>query len=327
MGKTYFFGYIPQPLLKMNTPTPGLVRLSAKPISSLIAALVFLPLTTFAQTTWYLNQSQPFGNSWSTPADWSANPGAPLGASPSSISNQDIFNTNGKILRTVNGATSVFGGARLDLNSQLSVKASTVSIGNLKTLAGAYIAAQDADNVNDKTLILNVTNFNATAETRFAATTSNNRSLAINITTLTGSGDLILGKSGGGTAAVSTLTFQAATATAFTGNIHLFGTGTTLAFTQNLVSGGGLTLETGSILTLAGNRNLTFTSLTIGGTALAANTYTFAQLNSDYDAYFADGGSGSITIIPIPEPAAYAVILTLIAAGRVMMRRRKTSLD
>lgn len=316
----------PQPNETVNpSHSPAMLfRLQAKVRALLVASLVLLPVAAFAQTTWYLNTSQPFGIDWNAKTYWSANADG-TGSNPASISNQDIFNTNSKTLRTYSSTSTVpngtFGGSRLDLNSQLSLKASIINIGNLKTLGGAYITAQDADGVNDKTLILNVTSFNSTAETRFSATIANSRTLAVNITTLTGTGDFVFGKTAAGTLAASALTFQATTATNFTGNIYLFGSGSTLAFTQNLTTGGELHLETGSILTL--NRNLTFTGLSIGGTALAAGqTYTFSQLNTSYDAYFSDIGSGSITILAIPEPSTYAALLAAFAGAVAMGRRR-----
>ena len=323
----HFIDASPNPKKTVNTAhTPAMLfRLPAKVLALLVASLVLSPVAAFAQTMWYLNTSQPFGTDWNAKTYWSANADG-TGSNPASISNQDIFNTNGKTLRTYSSTPTIpngaFGGSRLDLNSQLSLKASIINIGNLKTLGGAYITAQDADGINDKTLILNVTTFDATAETRFAATISNSRSLAVNITTLTGSGDFVFGKLATGTLAPSALTFQATNATNYTGNIYLFGTSSSLTFTQNLISGGGLFLETGSILTL--NRSLTFTGLSIAGSVLSPGTYTFSQLNTDYDAFFANGGSGSITVLgSIPEPSTYAMVLAVLAGAFATIRRRK----
>jgi hypothetical protein len=60
-------------------------------------------------------------------------------------------------------------------------------------------------------------------------------------------------------------------------------------------------------------------ALTIGGDSLSAGTYTFAELNSDYDLFFRDGGSGSITVVPEPSLAALAGIACVL----VTMRRRR----
>ncbi|HUT35808.1 MAG TPA: PEP-CTERM sorting domain-containing protein [Planctomycetota bacterium] len=82
---------------------------------------------------------------------------------------------------------------------------------------------------------------------------------------------------------------------------------------SNLVLNGLLTLD----------QALVFGSVTIGGTLLDPGVYSFTQLNTDFDAYLVNGGTGSITIpvlLVIPEPAT----LTLLALGGLgLLRRRK----
>ena len=60
-----------------------------------------------------------------------------------------------------------------------------------------------------------------------------------------------------------------------------------------------------------------FGGLTIGGTTLPAGDYSFEQLNTAFDPYIRDGGTGSITVVP--EPCT----LALLAAGLLALRRRR----
>jgi len=176
------------------------------------------------------------------------------------------------------------------------------------------ISNSDADVVGESDLILNVTQFTINGEARLNSVNSSNRTLALNITTLLGSGNLLFGTS------ASTFTFSGINATSYTGNMVL-GTGSSLTFSSNpsdWISGGGLILNTGSVVAL--NRNLTFTSLTIGGVNVNPGTYSYAQLNSTYDAFFTNTGSGSITVSAIPEPATTGL---LIFAGLALMLRRR----
>ena len=75
-------------------------------------------------------------------------------------------------------------------------------------------------------------------------------------------------------------------------------------------------LSMSGIMTL--DQDHTFGSIDIGGSALAAGTYTFAELNSTYDSYFADGGTGSLTVVP--EPSYFS--MALFALGIVGFARR-----
>src|SRR6185437_15454054 len=48
------------------------------------------------------------------------------------------------------------------------------------------------------------------------------------------------------------------------------------------------------------HQNCTFAAVTINGVPLAAGNYTYAQLVSQFPGSFLPGGSGSITVNPVP---------------------------
>ena len=81
---------------------------------------------------------------------------------------------------------------------------------------------------------------------------------------------------------------------------------------------GALTLA-GTTSKLVLDQNLTFGSVSINGSSLAPGFYSFAALNSSFDANIVDGGTGSITVIPEPT----VPLLALIGAGALFTRRRK----
>jgi hypothetical protein len=71
------------------------------------------------------------------------------------------------------------------------------------------------------------------------------------------------------------------------------------------------------------DQDVTFASVSIGGTTLTNGTYSFATLNSTFDAFFANGGSDSITVGAIPEPSTYAALLGLGALGATILCKRR----
>jgi hypothetical protein len=68
------------------------------------------------------------------------------------------------------------------------------------------------------------------------------------------------------------------------------------------------------------DQNLTFGSVTINSTPLAQGFYTFQQLNSQFDANFVDGGTGTIAVVPEPMSAGLLLIGSLSLIG---FRRRR----
>lgn len=79
---------------------------------------------------------------------------------------------------------------------------------------------------------------------------------------------------------------------------------------------GTLTIDAGG--TIALGSNLEVTGLIIDGVSLPKGTYTFSELDAAYDAFFVNGGSGSIAVVP--EPASLAAGAALVLLG---WRRRR----
>lgn len=95
--------------------------------------------------------------------------------------------------------------------------------------------------------------------------------------------------------------------------------GTSSLGSGNISVASGATLDlnyaldnSSSSLTLDGilvlDQNLTFGHVTIAGQSLAGGMYTYADLKDLFSANIADGGSGSITVAAVPEPAAFGLL-------------------
>lgn len=67
------------------------------------------------------------------------------------------------------------------------------------------------------------------------------------------------------------------------------------------------------------DQDITVGALTIGGVSIPDGVYSFAQLNTDYDLFFREGGSGSITV-GVPEPASLAFVAM---GGLLVLGRRR----
>ena len=308
-------------------PSSLLSRLLNKAFGLLAVILAVSPAVSQAQSTWYLNATQGTGRHWNEVTFWSDGPTG--GANPSAMSLADTYDSNARTLRTEAGNTASFQGGTLLLNSSLSLKAVTTTIsGKLVTLSsGASIVNNGADAIS-QVLTLSINHLTVGGETRVASITSQGRSLAFNVTTLDGDGDLYFGKTSTSTTVDSAFTFRATSATNYTGDIHVFGTNranNSFSFSQNLISGGGLFLEANTVMSLGSSRSLTFASVSIGGSELLPReaAYTFAELNGAYDLFFANGGNGTILVTGIPEPSTYAAIFGGLVGALVVVRRRR----
>lgn len=234
-----------------------------------------------APLPWHLHSNQS-GNNWTILTDWwSAVSG---GSNPLAISSNDDYYTNNRILRTPNSA-SVFGGATLNINGttagRLVVK-NSATIQNLNT-AGTTAGFSNGSGNNQ---ILNVANFyNGAANTNFDCAAAN-RGFNVDITTLSGTGNLTLLGYGGGQ-----LLLGVANANAYTGTLAMSATSTgTLTFQKPLFSAGSFVVGAGNNVVV--NHPVSFAGLTVGGVAKAAGTYTAASLGFT--------GPGTVTVTNRP---------------------------
>ncbi len=283
-----------------------------------LAGLLAVSVSSLAAQNYYLQQSHFSPNHWETVASTNGWRTAPTGGSQlATFDTGGHYFNNGFTIFTRNAAGDTFTGASLTLSgAKLELRyghaTANASIGNLIIAsAGSAIGTNNSDNTVGAGI--SVTNLTVNGTLTLGVDTF--RRVRLNVGTLSGAADIVTGGGAG-----SRSVFTATDATAFTGNIvHSAGR---LDFDNNLVSSGGLILNNGTELVL--DQNLTFTFLTIGGTSFdSPGTYSFTQLNTAYDAFFVNGGSGSITIAPIPEPASAAALVGAFALGCATLRRRR----
>lgn len=278
--------------------------------------------------TYYLQANQVSGsNTWSANADWfnqtsggGSNPvvfpgGSSGGGAGSWTGN--TFDTQGFALRT-NSSTYTFGDTNTTLvlhtptSRGMAVRTSGSAVStvpNLNSQGGLIFSGANAPAISN----LTVTNFINSSGTTLQPGDSDARTLNLNIGTLTGNGNFTLKNSVNN----GTVQLTVGNASGYTGDITFDASRVNiLEFKNDLISGGGLVLGTNSQINL--KQNVTFETVEINGSFLAAGTYPYAALNSTYDSYFVDGGSGSITVVP--EPGTLAL---LGMAGLVMRRSRR----
>jgi len=309
----------------MITPTRCRFRLLIPAAGLSLLPLLASPVR--AQTTYYYKADNTSSGNWSNANVWNTNVEGTGTNHTLNASNSNIYNSNAKAVRSTGtaflGGSLILSGHSTDVggaNYSLMLTSASMTIANLSTQAfsGENNFVLIRSTINSATA-LTTTNLVVGTETRFHFQSSITRSLNLTTTNLSGSGDMLVGINGPGADSPSTVALSASNASAYTGDIVVY-SGSSMDFNGTFTSGGGLSLLSGAVLTL--DQSLTFTSLSIGGSLLSAGTYSFATLNSAYDAYFANGGSGSITVAAVPEPSAFASVLGAASLLALTLRRR-----
>lgn len=303
--------------LKKRLPVPT----SSRRLALALFTVCGLVASTAGATDYYW-RGNGGTNYWSATALWKTNENG-TGTSPSSITSADTFivtNVTGSMgTNPTTTGTNLFAGGTLVLaNGQISVKATgsgLAQVTNFIATGGGIIVAAEAANVVHN---LRLDSFeNQSGMTRLSASSNaNNRTLNLSIGTLTGSGGFTADANSGSTRPIKISIENAA---GYTGDLG-FANGL-VDFDSAIDSGGSLTLTGSSVLVL--DQSVSFTAVTINGTPLTAGTHSFESLNTAFDSFFADGGSGSITVAAVPEPSATAALAGSALLGFATLRRRR----
>lgn len=238
--------------------------------------------------------------------------------------NGNQFYSNGFALRSgISSTTWGNASTALFLNSGIGVGqlgTNTLTIANLTTYAGA--SARINPRSNNGIANLAVSNFTNDVNTMLDSTSSNiNRSISLSIGTLTGAGDFLIHGNSGGTNGADVF-LSVTNASGFTGDIR-WGTSanTVLSFQNDLNSAGALIALSTSRISL--HQDVSFASVTLNGFSLAQGTYSYSYLNTNFDAIFLDGGSGSITVVPEPATGMLLGVGLMVFLGKRSARRRR----
>jgi len=256
------------------------------------------------------------GESWHTASDWSNN------AVPTADNDYYVGNSTGKLIMAQTGAATFAGGSlTIYATGTLQFRTASPSVSRLTLEGGSLSHALSG------LITLGGTTLTVSAPSVINAANADGRDFAFSAA-LTGSGALTLNGANTG----NEFRFSSGSST-YSGDWtvntgYLRGIGNHSLGSGNITIGAGARLDAdyainnrNSSLTLNGEMVLdqshTFGSVIIGGTKLAVGTYTFTQLNTAYDAYFVNGGTGSITVVPEPQLVGLGVVgMGVLAAKR-----------
>jgi len=304
-----------------------------------VAGVILLSPTTHAGLI-DLIYSQPIGNHWGQAVTgsnyfWSDH------LVPSAGNDYEVGNAAGKTLRTPETTNSTFAGDSLTVNptGQLLLKANSstrvFTVSDFRFNGGSLTHGSDNQTITFDglaTVLTNSTISNAGVNARrlyFDADLIGNAKLTVNLGDddwvrvrgdnrgFSGDWDILFTPASGDDGS-PTPNFDAQTPNSLgSGNIRV---GPKILFDADFDIanwGGSFTLD--GIMQL--DQNHLFGDLIIGGTELPAGVYTFNQLNTRFDPYFLNGGTGTIRVVP--EPATLALgLLALLGIRRRLSRRR-----
>jgi hypothetical protein len=296
----------------MQTPMKTPMKTITFPRSLLLAASCILATQAYADD-FFLQTNMPTSATWTNAPSWfDLTSGG--GANPASFGPNDFF-LNGFTLRTANSSTSAssFGGGSLNFASStelLELMAPAVNLNNTVNASNGTVRIHSTRDVVN----LNMGTLNVTGPFSFAAPGIGDV-LNLSATTLTGAGDLIFGRTSGD---LGNYSIAATTTSAFTGRLLAsFGT---LTFNSSDFELASLIVDTttGSSVNLA--NSITLAGLEVNLGAIAAGTYTAAELNTLTSSSSFAGGS---TLTVVPEPSTTGFIFALLVGATVLVRRRR----
>ena len=223
--------------------------------------------------TWYLQANETVD--WTTLSIWWSQP-LGGGTHPASINSSDYFDMNGYSCYTpkISSGTTTFGGKQLVLNGGGFISTKTnppgaVYVANLYSYGG--ILADEADSA---ALNFGIDTFENLGSTTLSGVTSG-RTLALNVSTLKGSGNICAIGNGGGSAGGG-VTLTTSNASGLSGTFYI-ADGCQFTFGATMTLGGPLVVE-GAGTAVTTNYAVTVKSLTINGTAEPAGTYSASSL-------------------------------------------------
>lgn len=288
-----------------------------------LALGVFVSNATAIDYYWH---STDGSSTWNTTSKWFTSPGGGGAAHVGGMSSANTYITNvsTNVLNTEflnnTGTTNTFLGGTLVLanGGQLNIRANGTGFARVidfVATGGGVIVSASGTGVVNNLIVDSFENRSGVTNLR-PSSASNNRNMNLAIGTLFGSGNFAMDPT---SQAGRTLFLSVTDATAYTGAFD-FDRGV-INFDNDLVSGGSLILSGTAVVTL--DQSISFTSVVIDGAPLVAGFHSFADLNAAFDAFFTDGGSGGITVAPIPEPATAATFAGVALLGFAGSRRHR----